>query len=85
MTENQKKKKGEGGIKGDDNDNNPKSYPKYVSLASQMAISFLLAVFAGRWLDKKFQFEFPVFTIILSLVTIIATLRKIISDNPPSK
>ncbi len=65
--------------------NNPKSYTKYVSLASQMAISFLLAVFAGKWLDKKFQFDFPVFTIALMLITIFATLRKIIKDNPPSK
>ena len=84
MIENQKKKQEED-IDEEDKMDNKKPYSKYISLASQMAISFLLAVFAGRWLDNKFQFEFPVFTITLSLVTIIATLRKIIKDNPPSK
>ena len=65
--------------------NNPKSYTQYLSLATQMILSFLAAIFLGKWLDEKLKLSFPFFTISLLIFIFIAILYKIIKDNSISK
>lgn len=44
------------------------NYAKYSSLAFQMIVIILLGVFGGIKLDDWLNFEFPVFTVVLSLL-----------------
>jgi hypothetical protein len=43
-------------------------YLKYTGLAFQLAALVAVAIFAGQWLDKRFMFEGPYFTVILVFV-----------------
>jgi F0F1-type ATP synthase assembly protein I len=65
--------------------NNPKLYNQYLGLATQMLVSTLVAFFAGKWIDKKFGFRFPVFILVLPLATLIATLYQIVKDTSKPK
>ena len=61
----------------------PNQY-KYLSLATEMLVTLLLAFFVGNWLDKKTQFKFPLFTVVFSFIAIVVILVKIIKDSTPS-
>ncbi len=51
--------------------NNPlKSYAVYSSLGMQMAVIILAGAFGGRELDKWLAWRFPVFTVVLTLLSI---------------
>lgn len=52
-----------------------KFYAKYSSLAFQMIIIILAGAFGGRAIDGRISYEFPIFTVVLTiLAVIIATI-----------
>ncbi|MDL2262519.1 AtpZ/AtpI family protein [Bacteroidales bacterium OttesenSCG-928-I21] len=53
---------------------------KYSAMAFEMGAIIGLGTYAGYWLDKKTSFETPVFTIILSLFSVFASLYLIINQ-----
>lgn len=58
-----------------ENDNPLKFYAKYSSLALQMIVIILAGAFGGRALDKLTNIEFPVLTLVLTiLAVVIATI-----------
>ena len=59
---------------------NKKNYLKYSSLGFQMAITIGLAAWGGQYLDKKYQTEKPVYTIILILAGIAIALYQVIRE-----
>ncbi len=57
------------------NDDSPlKFYAKYSSLALQMIVIIVGAAFGGKELDKAVDIEFPVFTVGLTIVSVIAAV-----------
>jgi len=55
-------------------------YVRYSALAFEMFALILAAVLGGRWLDKQLELENPVFTLILSLVSVIAAVFLLIKS-----
>ncbi|MBM3435809.1 MAG: AtpZ/AtpI family protein [Bacteroidetes bacterium] len=65
--------------------NNPKknslnNYAKYSGIAVQMLVIILLGVFGGYKLDQWINLSFPVFTILLSLLSVIAAIYTVVKD-----
>ena len=62
-----------------------KPYIKYSSLTTQMAAIIAAGAFFGDYLDKKNTSEIPIYTIVLSLLSIFLALyyvlKKIINHN----
>ncbi len=60
-------------------------YIKYSSLTTQMAVIIATGAFFGDYLDKKTTSDIPIYTIILSLLSIFLALyyvlKKIINHN----
>ena len=60
-------------------------YIKYSSLTTQMAAIIAAGAFFGDYLDKKNTSEIPIYTIVLSLLSIFLALyyvlKKIINHN----
>ncbi len=56
------------------------NYVKYSSIAFQMIITLLLGVFGGIKLDEWVKWEFPVFTVVLSLVAVFLALYYAVKD-----
>jgi len=61
------------------------SYIKYTSLTTQMAVIIAAGTFFGDFLDKVNKSDTPIYTIILSLISIFLALyyvlKKIINQN----
>ena len=61
------------------------SYIKYTSLTTQMAVIIAAGTFFGDYLDKVNKSDTPIYTIILSLISIFLALyyvlKKIINQN----
>lgn len=55
-------------------------YAKYSSIAFQMIAIILLGVFGGIQLDKITGWEFPLFTIILSIFSVILAIYYVTKD-----
>lgn len=53
---------------------------RYTSMATQMAIVILLGVWGGRKLDEIYPREFPLFTLICSLVGVALAIYLTIKD-----
>jgi F0F1-type ATP synthase assembly protein I len=51
-----------------------KFYAKYSSLALQMIVIIVGAAFGGRELDKYINWEFPVFTVSLTILGVIGAV-----------
>lgn len=49
---------------------NLNDYARFSGIAFQMAIIMLVGTFGGIKLDSKLKLQFPVFTIVLSLVSV---------------
>lgn len=49
-------------------------YARYSALAFEMFALILAAVLGGRWLDKYWELEYPIMTLILSLFSVIAAI-----------
>lgn len=58
----------------------PNAFLRYTGMAVQMAVIILLGVFGGQELDKRFEMENPIFTILLSLFAVGAALYLSIKD-----
>lgn len=50
------------------------SYAKWSGLGFQMLAAIGLGVWGGLWLDKKFNMQFPAFTVGLSLLGVVTSL-----------
>lgn len=55
-----------------------KNYIKFSGIAIQMGIVITAGALGGQWLDEKQENEFPIWTLILTLFTIFASLYQII-------
>lgn len=56
----------------------PNKYLKYGGIGAEMIGSVILGSFAGNWLDKKMELDFPVFTIVLIFLGLTATFYHLI-------
>ncbi len=59
---------------------NMQVYAKYSSLAFQMMGIVLAGVFGGMWLDKKINWNFPIMTLILSMLSVTLAIYYAIKD-----
>ena len=57
-------------MKKEKKDNPVKFYAKYSTLAFQMVAIILVGAFGGRALDRTVDWEFPVFTLVLTLLAV---------------
>ena len=60
--------------------NHAKNYLKYSSMAFQMAAIIFLGTFGGYKLDQYLSLETPVFTLILSILSVITAIYFAIKD-----
>lgn len=56
------------------NDSSLKFYAKYSSLGLQMIVIIVGAAFGGREIDKYIDWEFPVFTVSLTIISVIVAV-----------
>lgn len=54
------------------------NYVKFSGVAIQMGVVITLAALGGDWLDEKQENEFPIWTLILTLIAIFGSLYQII-------
>jgi F0F1-type ATP synthase assembly protein I len=57
-----------------------KAYARYSSIAFQMLVIMLAGVFGGRELDKWVEWEFPVFTLALTILGVFLAIYTVIKD-----
>lgn len=50
-----------------------KFYAKYSSLALQMIVIIVAGAFGGKALDEWLKWEFPVFTLVLTLLAVVVS------------
>ncbi|OQX99914.1 MAG: hypothetical protein B6I24_01300 [Bacteroidetes bacterium 4572_128] len=55
-------------------------YAKYSAIAFQMFAIILIGVFGGWKLDEFFNFQFPIFTLILTILSVILSIYYAIKD-----
>lgn len=48
-----------------------KFYAKYSSLGLQMIVIILAGAFGGRAIDNRISYEFPIFTVVLTILAVI--------------
>ncbi|MEP6682101.1 MAG: AtpZ/AtpI family protein [Parafilimonas sp.] len=58
---------------------------QYASIGSQMLAGLIIAVFAGKWIDGKLHFSFPIFIWLLPLIFIVGMILKVIKDTSKKK
>jgi hypothetical protein len=60
----------------------PSDFAKYGSMATYMAVIICIGVFGGRWLDAHFPLteKLPLYTLVLSLVSVFAAIWYFIRD-----
>ncbi|MFC2086289.1 AtpZ/AtpI family protein [Bacteroidota bacterium] len=56
------------------------NYAKYSGIAFQMAAIILIGVFGGVKLDEYLDLNFPVFTVILSILSVFFSIYYVIKD-----
>jgi len=56
------------------------TYLKFTSIGLQMGVLVTAAAFGGRWLDEKQGNETPIWTLVLILISIFASLYQIIRE-----
>ncbi len=56
------------------------AYMRYATMGTQMMAIIGLGVFGGYYLDKHFGFTIPVFTLVLSLLSVFAAIYLSIKD-----
>ena len=64
----------------DQKKNNLNSYVKYSNIAIQMLVIILLGVFGGFKLDQWLELQFPVFTVVLSLLSVVMAIYLVTKD-----
>lgn len=60
--------------------NRVKNYLKFSTMAIQMGVLITAAALGGDWLDEQQGNEFPLWTLILTLIAIFASLFQIIRE-----
>lgn len=55
-------------------------FAKYSTIAYQMILIILVGVFGGMQLDKLVKWEFPVFTFVLSILSVLFAIYHAIKD-----
>lgn len=55
-----------------------KNYIRYSNMALQMGIVITAGALGGNWLDEKQQNDFPIWTLVLTLIAIFGSLFQII-------
>jgi hypothetical protein len=58
----------------------PTNYMRYASMGTQMLVTIGIGVFAGVKLDQWLNLKFPVFTVVLSLVSVFAAMYLAVKD-----
>ena len=53
---------------------------KYSTMATQMGITIFLGVWGGMKLDEKFPHDIPIFTLVLSMVSVVLAIYLVIKD-----
>ena len=66
--------------KNSDNQNALKNYAKYSSIALQMLAIILLGVLGGVKIDEWVSWEFPVFTALLSIFSVVLAIYYVTRD-----
>ncbi len=61
-------------LKNEKNDNHLKFYAKYSTLGIQMVVIILAGAFGGKALDGWLNWDFPVFTLVLTLICVVAAV-----------
>lgn len=61
-------------------DESGKAYSKYFGMVFQMGIVIAIGVWGGIKLDEFFKFDTPVFTIVLSLLSVFAAIYLALKD-----
>lgn len=56
------------------------NYVKFSAIAFQMGIVITAGTLGGNWLDEKQENEFPIWTLVLTLVAIFGSLYQIIRE-----
>ena len=56
------------------------NYAKYSGIAFQMLAIILIGVFGGVKLDEWLELKFPVFTVILSLLSVSLAIYTVVKD-----
>ncbi|MEN9510923.1 MAG: hypothetical protein RLZZ370_742 [Bacteroidota bacterium] len=57
----------------------PERFLEFAGMAVEMTVIILLSVFLGRWLDRTYPPDFPLYTLICSLGGVIFALYRFIS------
>ncbi len=57
-----------------------KTYARYSSIAFQMLAIMLAGVFGGRELDKWVDWDFPIFTLVLTILAVFLAIYTVIKD-----
>ncbi len=61
----------------------PSDFMRYTGMATKMAVVIGVAVYSGIKLDNLSKNEFPVWTLILSLLGVAAAIYFVIKDTRP--
>jgi len=56
------------------------AYARYSSIAFQMLVIILAGVFGGRELDKWLEWDFPVFTLLFTILAVLLAIYTVIKD-----
>ncbi len=56
------------------------NYARYSSIAFQMLVIILLGVFGGIKLDHWLHLKFPIFTVVLSMISVVLAIYYAIKD-----
>jgi len=67
------------------NKSNNRLLLQYAGLATQLLVMLAIMVWIGMKLDKWLKFSFPLFTLVLPLIAIVAMMVKIIKDTSKRK
>lgn len=63
----------------------PNDFYRYSGMAIKMGVVICAGVFGGQKLDENFEMETPVFTIVLSLLSVAVAMYIVVNDTKPNK
>jgi len=58
---------------------------QYASIGSQLLAGLIITVFAGKWIDEKLHFSFPILIWLLPLVFLVGMILKAVRDTSKNK
>jgi len=58
----------------------PNHYLKYATMGTQMLVTIGLGVFTGVKLDRWLELKFPVFTVVLGLLSVVVAIYLSVRD-----